>query len=374
MRAVVATSTGFHLRHLAQQLLRQGWDVEFHSYLPRWKTRQYGLPDSATVSHFNALLPLSAVALVRFDHPWLTTLRQHLAAAVDRRIARTMQPADVFVGLSNVSVACAARAREQGALVLVERGSSHIRQQRAAALAAGMRPPRADYVAREEASYAAADRVVLLSDYARKSFVENGFPDERIAVMAPGVDLARFAPPAAPPALPVKALVVGVWSRRKGCDLIGDLLDELPNLTVTHAGSIGDAPVPASPRFTSLGHCDHRVLAQVMQQHHLLLFPSRDDGFGMVMAEALASGLRVVASTACGGPELARLIGKRYVALIDPGSFDQLVTQTRSQIADITMNFALTGAPTERIAELTWDSYGERYVAMLERLLEDRDA
>ena len=372
MRAVVATSTGFHLRHLAQQLLRQGWDVEFHSYLPHWKTRQYGLPDSATVSHFGALLPLSALALVRFDHPWLTALRQHLAAAVDRRIARTMRPADVFVGLSNVSVACAAKAREQGALVLVERGSSHIRQQLAAALAAGIRPPRTDYVTREEASYAAADRVVLLSDYARKSFVENGFPDERIAVMAPGVDLARFAPPAAPPALPVRALVVGVWSRRKGCDLIGGLLDALPDLTVTHAGSIGDAPVPDSSRFTSLGHCDHELLAQVMRQHHLLLFPSRDDGFGMVMAEALASGMRVVASRASGGPELAELIGSEYVALVEPGSLPELISATELQRNAITEYPAEIAAPRERLSSLSWDGYGARYLAMLERLLGER--
>lgn len=42
MKAIVATSTAFHLRHLAVALGRTGWEVEFHSYLPRSKTRSYG--------------------------------------------------------------------------------------------------------------------------------------------------------------------------------------------------------------------------------------------------------------------------------------------------------------------------------------------
>lgn len=84
MRIVFAASTAFHLRHLALELLERGWDVEFHSYLPRWKTRQYGLPDHATVSHFSALLPWSGLALLR-GVP-LQGLREWLFAKVDRRI------------------------------------------------------------------------------------------------------------------------------------------------------------------------------------------------------------------------------------------------------------------------------------------------
>ena len=96
MRAVVATSRAYHLHHLAIELARHGWEIEFHSYLPRWRTRQLGLPDRQTVSHFLALLPLSALAFLRIDRPWVRQARRRLAAAVDRRIARTMGRADLI--------------------------------------------------------------------------------------------------------------------------------------------------------------------------------------------------------------------------------------------------------------------------------------
>ena len=130
MRFLIGTSTAFHLRHLAVQLRNRGHQVEFHSYLPRWKTRQYGLPDDAVVSHFRPLLPWSALALLRGWARWLTPIRHRLFARVDARIAahiaRQRQPFDVFVGLSSVAVASADAARENGALVLIECGISHI--------------------------------------------------------------------------------------------------------------------------------------------------------------------------------------------------------------------------------------------------------
>ena len=109
MRVVIATSTGFHLRHLAVELERCGWEVEFHSYLPRWKLRGYGLSDGSIRSHFKSLLPLSGLALLRGGARWLLPVREALFARIDRRIAATMGPADAFIGLSAVAVDSADR-------------------------------------------------------------------------------------------------------------------------------------------------------------------------------------------------------------------------------------------------------------------------
>lgn len=375
MRFLIGTSTAFHLRHLAVQLLNRGHHVEFHSYLPRWKTRQYGLPDDAVVSHFRALLPWSALALLRGWARWLTPIRHRLFARVDARIAaqiaRRKQPFDVFVGLSSVAVASADAARAKGALVLIECGISHILNRDGAGTNYGGERVDPLYVSREVASYAAADRIVLLSQYARASFIAHGDAAERLEVVSLGADLERFSRAEQVPPLPVRALVVGNWSFQKGCDLIAPLLQRIPELRVDHIGSVVDAPLPDSDRFRSLGHMPQAALAVAMRDYHLLVFPSRDDGFGMVMAEALAVGLRVVASDTSGGPDLAALVGPEYVSLFASGVVDDLVRAVLAQVSAISANPDAAAAPLDRIAQLSWTGYIDRYLGMIDRLLED---
>ncbi len=376
MRFVISTSTAFHLRHLAVQLLNRGHEVEFHSYLPRWKTRQYGLPDRAVVSHFMGLLPWSGLALLRGWARHLTPIRHRLFSRIDERIARHIRHSDasidVFVGLSSVAVASAKAARQKGALVLIECGISHILNRDSDGPAYGGEQVDPLYVARELASHAEADRIILLSQFARSSFIANGEPAERLEVISLGTDLELFARSDLLPSLPVKALVIGNWSYQKGCDLIEPLMQKIPELTVDHVGTIVDAPLPSSNRFVKIGYLPQAELARAMQSYQLLLFPSRDDGFGMVMAEALAVGLRVVASDTSGGPDLADLMGSDFVSVFPSGAIDELVRAVSTQIKAITENPASTAVPKDRIAQLSWSGYGDRYLAMVDRLLRNR--
>ncbi len=372
MRVVIAASTGFHVKQLAVELASLGHEVEFHSYLPRWKTRPIDAAGGRSISHFLALMPWSGLALLRAFSRGLLPVREGLFARIDRRIAATMRPADVFIGLSGIAVSSARQAREAGALVLIERGSSHILRQQQIGIAEGAHVPSEITVSRELASYALADRIVVLSEFAARTFRERGVPAGTLAVQPLGTDLAQFKPPVRPPPLPVSAIYVGNWSIRKGCDLLAPLLEAHPGLRLTHVGTPGDAAFPASPRFATLGYMDHGGLAAELQRHHLLLFPSRDDGFGMVMAEALASGLRVVASDASGGPDLAALVGPDYVSVFPAGEFDGISALVARQIVAISEQPAQLAAPTERIVELSWQCYGRRYAAMLDKLLDER--
>ncbi len=369
MKIVIAASTAFHLRHLAVELDRLGVEVEFHSYLPRWKTRRYGLADRITVSHFLPLLPWSALALLRGFEPWLRWVREGLFAKVDRRIAVTMGAADVFVGLSAIAVESAAKARDGGALVLIERGSTHIAMQRRTAVAGGFAPPSPVYFARELASYEAADKIIVLSRFALNSFLAEDVSIERLETTMLGVDTDQFTPDDHVSAGPVKAIFVGGWSSRKGADWFGPLLEAVPSMTLTHAGTQVDLPFPVHPRFTTLGHLPTARLAEALRQHDLLLFPSRDDGFGMVLAEALASGLRVVASDACAAPDLAEIVGEEFVTVVPSDDFAGFVVAIEQQIAAIRNAPSSRSVPGVQIESLSWQGYGQRYHAMLQRLL-----
>ena len=364
MKIVVATSTAFHLRYLAVQLLDRGHDMTFISYLPRFKTVSYGLPASATRSLFMRLQPGASLALLRGGGQRLHAIREHMLLATDRAIARSVPPCDVFIGLSAVTVASAEAARKRhGATVIIERGSAHVEAQQRLL---GGRLSRF-YMDRELASYAVADRIVVPSAFAYQSFLAEGVSADRLATIPLGVDVDRFHPAADAPTLPVKMLFVGAWSRQKGADLLVEAVAAIPGVHLTHVGKRVDVPFPDDSRFTSLGYLDHAALSREMTNHHLLVLPSRQDGFGMVMTEALAAGLRVVASDATGGPDLATLL-PRHVTVCPAGSASALTSALRHAITAIESDPVHFRPQAGEIDQLSWHRYGDRYAAFLQSL------
>src|SRR6185369_7022518 len=58
--------------------------------------------------------------------------------------------------------------------------------------------------------------------------------------------------------------------------------------------------------YTYLGRLDQTAVVQTMQNCHVLVLPSVFEGFGLVIPEAMATGLPVIASTHTAGPEIIR--------------------------------------------------------------------
>lgn len=118
-----------------------------------------------------------------------------------------------------------------------------------------------------------------------------------VEVVVNGVDTDFFVPAARTTRQPsgvVKLLFVGKMSRRKGFDLVAEVLEAMGdqvNLTVIGEGlehGLGKPPGRYLGRVTRT-----RLLAEY-QSADFLLFPSRLEGFGYVAAEAMASGLPVL--------------------------------------------------------------------------------
>jgi glycosyltransferase involved in cell wall biosynthesis len=97
--------------------------------------------------------------------------------------------------------------------------------------------------------------------------------------------------------------------------------------------ALGEAADPREVTFT--GRIDPLALASAYLTHDLLVLPSRQEGFGIVVAEALHAGLPVV-STRSGGPE-ATLRDSRAGVLVDHRA-DALASAMQ----------ALLGAPDRR--------------------------
>ena len=219
---------------------------------------------------------------------------------------------------------------------------------------------------REGAVLRAAASVLTTSAWARRTLVElYSLPNDRVHVAEPGVDPAALAPGSegARTLLSVAAVIPD-----KGHDVLLDALAPLSGLRwqCRCVGSLERDPafVERLRQRVLDGGMDGRVrfpgaqteaeLARSYAAADVLVLPSRRETYGMVIAEALARGLPVVAADVGGVPEALGQgdDGTRPGLLVPPGDPDALRDALRSWLDDSRLRRRLRQAARERRASL----------------------
>lgn len=191
--------------------------------------------------------------------------------------------------------------------------------------------------------YRHAARLFAMGEYSRSLILShNSIPPERVELLLPPPSLAflkalgeRSRADSPPPqrAAPHLLFVGRVADPRKNSDLLLDAFrlvrTALPESTLTIVGrntprwrETSGAGRPDSG-IVLTGEVDVGALADAYLNHDVLVVSSQQEGYGLVVAEALHTGLPVV-STRCGGPE----------AIIRDSGGGILVTHTPRALAD----------------------------------------
>ena len=370
MRIAIVTTGRFHVLDLARELAALGHDVKFYSFVPRKRAEQFGLPRRCHRSLLPWVLPLIA-AQRQGPKAWGNQLDILLQKAVDSLAARLLEPCDVFIGMSGLCVKSAQVARKKyGAQVFLERGSRHILSQKEILEAIpGMPKPAVPEfnVRRELWGYDFADVISIPSKHVERSFLERGFPKEKLFRNPYGVDLTMF-PPTAKPQNKVPTLVfAGTWSLQKGCDVLAKAMEGQP-WRLIHVGSVGDAPLPKPANFESRGMVSQSKLVGIYVQADVFVQPSRQEGLSLVQAQALSCGLPLVCTDRTGGEDLAELLeDPSWVTVVKPDDVTALragIEQALVRAGTQTGLRDILGAVRER---LSWRAYGERYDEELKR-------
>ena len=145
-----------------------------------------------------------------------------------------------------------------------------------------------------------AERILAMSVHTADRLVAEGADHRRVEVVPVPVDTATFAPPPSG-ADRHGALFVGRandW--RKGFDRVSRLLQRSAAVRTRGVTAISSAPPVPQAGLRTLGRVED--LAPAYRGAELLLLPSRQEGLGIVVLEALACATPVVAFRA-GGPD-----------------------------------------------------------------------
>jgi glycosyltransferase involved in cell wall biosynthesis len=264
--------------------------------------------------------PTLARGRVRLPYKLVGKLRA--LALHDRIVARRLEKVAGSVDLIHVWPCAALEtiklAKRLGIPTVLERPNTHTRFAYEVVGAEhkriGIRTPHHDYrpdsavLAREEEEFRLADFLLCPSAFVAETFREEGFPAAKLLRHQYGFDEGKYFPAAElrAPGRKLTALFVGVDAVRKGLHLAAEAWISSPaskDGTFLIAGELTAefktrfAAQLSHPSIVQLGH--RHDVPQLMQNADILLFPTFEEGFALVCAEAIGAGCVPLASAVC---------------------------------------------------------------------------
>lgn len=209
----------------------------------------------------------------------------------------------------------------------------------------------------EATALARADHVVVTSPATERTLVADfGVPAAKITVAEPGTDPAHRATGTG---TPLQLLAVGAVSPRKAYDVLVSALEPLGEFDwrLTIAGALDRNAAataalkrqieasPLSERIHLAGVVVPATLERYYDSADLFVMPSLFEGYGMVLAEAMARGLPIVCTT---GGAAAETVPDGAALKVAPGDAAALTEALRTGLTNKKLR--------RRMADASWDA------------------
>lgn len=380
-KVTVITHGRFHHFDLAEQLQAVGRLAAIYTGNPRFTLRDTRVaPRLVQTWPFLHVAHLAAMRVPGVPRSVIDGLGWQAAKSLRAYAARTLPDCGVVVAGSGAGLAAAEVVHDRGGIFMCDRAGTHIRWvERLLAdefdmLDLPWSPYDPKMVATEEEEYASADVIGVGSSFAKRSFLEMGFKAEKLRVTPYGVNLSAFRP-CAERASNFRILHAGQFSVRKG---VHYLLQAFRRAGFPGAELIAiGGPVPesefllkrySSEGFTWKGIVPREEVPREMSRASVLVLASIEDGFGLVMAQALACGCPVIATTNTGAADL--FTDGREGFIIPARDIDALVDRLTRLYRDKDLHASMSAAAIERVKGLGgWDQYGRNMISIFDEFL-----
>ncbi len=224
----------------------------------------------------------------------------------------------------------------------------------------------------ERWAYRRTARIVAVSKQVARELSLAGIDPRRLQVIGNGVDLEEFRPERVPRAdlgLPLEGvllLFVGeIRTPRKNLDT---LLRALALTECMRLAVVGDTSGSPYPKLAAALGVAHRVsflgyrkdVSRLMRAADIFVFPSRYEACSLVLLEAAASGLPIVAAKTTGGVEL---LPPESCVLLDDTEDESALARVLQDLAAQPSERARMGISARAAAQAnSWRTMAERYL------------
>lgn len=228
----------------------------------------------------------------------------------------------------------------------------------------------------EQRSLRCADTVVAVSNLVREAVCDMGVRPDRAVVIPNGVDTDTYHPGSShrrrfdlPASRPIALFAGDLQSPIKNLDSVFCAIQRLPDVHLAVAGSVDGSPYPAMAEHRGLSDRVHFLgfrtdMDELMRAVDFLVFPSHQDSFGLVLAEAMASGLPVITARTVGASDL--VASDCGYVLDDPTNIANLTKAIASLSSDSQLRRRMGRAARAKIEPYTWTHMAQSYLDLFE--------
>jgi glycosyltransferase involved in cell wall biosynthesis len=267
-------------------------------------------------------------------------------------------------------------AKRLGIPTLMERPNAHTRfamevvQQECDRLGVALPPDHehaynAEKLEREEAEYELSYRLLCPSDFVAGTFLDRGFPREKLARHSYGFDSERYHARGrqSESQAGLTMLFVGVCAVRKGVHFALEAWLRSPASQTGQFFIAGEflkgyeeklAPMLSHPSVRVLGH--RKDVDELMRKADILVLPSIEEGSALVTAEARGCGCVLVVSDASG----ANCTHMEDALVHHAGDVATLAQHITTLHQDRQLLETLRAASLRTVGDLTWKAAGHR--------------
>lgn len=214
--------------------------------------------------------------------------------------------------------------------------------------------------------YTFPDVFVALTEY-QKKWAKRINPFVKVVKIHNGVDLHVFSPTTVHPSS-FTVLSVGAFTKEKRHDLTIKAVSKLKNVKLIVVGGGGDLKKDIEmlgkkilgDRFEILS-VDHSKMPEIYSKSSVLVFPTVPwESFGIVLIEAMASGLPIVATD---DPIRKEIVGEAGI-FVDPTKTDEY-----AEALEKALNTNWGNKPRIQAEEFSWDKIAKDYEELFNNLI-----
>jgi glycosyltransferase involved in cell wall biosynthesis len=376
----------FHHFHLARQLHKFNLLDEIYSAYPMFKLQdEHDIPRNKIKTY-----PYYQIPYLFFDKYLQQTspfIFHYLATlshkTLSLKVSKNIGNANILIASANAGLEAGKKIKSLNGKFICDRGSTHIEYQNEILKAEYNRfniPYHAiskETLQRELEEYNEADIISVPSSYALNSFLKKGIDKKKLFLNPMGVDLQRFNP------LPKKhteifqVIYVGTLSIKKGIFYLLEAFKKLKfkNKKLTLIGNIDHTIKDKLAKYLSneieyLSPIKNYLLTKYYSEANVLVQPSIDDGFSMVVAEALACACPVIATENTGATDLFKDGQEGFI--IKSKSVEEIYEKLQLLADDKIMQEKMSYNAEIAVNKIGgWDQYGKNWHDKLKNISYD---
>lgn len=378
---IVSCSGKFHAFALAEQLYK-------HELLDRLYTSYSSIKnplakylvsrrdkENIPKSNIVTFLPVAfGLKLIKIPWFWNELFDKWVAYKIRK------SDADIFIGWSGMSLHSIKAAKQKGMLIILERGSSHIKYQNELLVEEFSKfninffiNPKV--IEKEVNEYRETDYISIPSYFVECSFIEKGIEKNKLIKNNYGTSNYFKTAKSIVSESKFRILYLGKSNIRKGLIYLYEALSSLnipeADFEVWFIGKINPEMKQVIKDYKKLnwrffGHINHYDLPNYISSCEVAVHPSIEEGLSMVIPQILSCGVPVIATTNTGASDLIKEGENGFIVPIRDSDAIKEKIELLYKNSELLSNMHKNCST--RTLDLSWDAYGVRYKYHLDKI------